>query len=438
MSGSVSKCLRGSGDEGLPLILQLLEDEISTGPVPQEEASHSRTVSNGVAMLLGNWPGYLTSACVSAAAITVLTTIMIVTPIVTITMLHNNMRSEMEIGREPEIPGIETHRHYQKEQDKMTYKGTKAFDYDIFNLTELQNISSFEVARKNISAPVVPTPAQQNVFFVTTTDSLSTCHLCAVESAAKIASNYNIYTIMLSIDNTKPNIKSHKRFERLSNLYPNIKLFRSEGDKYFHDSPLRGILQQNNIPLSLVQSAARILTLWRYGGITYDPNLITLDNTSRRSYPVPSGDNVMISTDGGNVMSVRSQCQAFLYDMMTSVTLLYAKHHEIYDLSNNDVIKYTVKNVCYNASRAPKPDTLLQEEPYKNCKGVTDMPHHMICRRAEERKTGNSDCVWALCNGKNPYVRKHLCPVSYREHTLKEAYTFKVTRAHKLRHKHFH
>jgi hypothetical protein len=438
MSGSVCKCARDLEDEGLPLILQLFEEEISTGPVRKEEASHSQRVSNGAAMLLGSWPEYLTSACISAAALTVLTTIMIATPIVTITMLDNNMRSELELGRELELPGIETHCHYEKEADKMTNKGVKASDYDILNLIGLQNISSFEVVRKNINATDVSIPAQRNVFFVTATDNLSTRHLCAVESAARIASNYHIFIITLSINNTKANIKSYKRFEKLSNLYPNIKLLRFKGEEYFHDSPMRGILQHNNIPLSLVEFAARILTLWRYGGITYDLDLITVDNTSRRPYPVPSGDNVMISTDGGNVMSVRSQCQAFLYDMMTSLTLLYAKRHENCDVSSNDVIKHTLKTVCYNASKALEPDTLLQEEPYTNCKGVSGMPHHTICRRAEQRTAGSSDCVWALCNVKNVYVGKHLCPISYRQYTLKEPYEFTRTATHKFRHKHFY
>jgi hypothetical protein len=253
-----------------------------------------------------------------------------------------------------------------------------------------------------------------------------------------MASNHTIYIITLSIHNTKFNIKSYKRLEKLSTSYPNIKTFYFTGERYFRDSPIKGILQHTNVPLSLVEFAARILTLWRYGGITYDLDLVTLANTSRRPYPFPSGDGVMISTDGGNVMSVGSECQAFLYDMMMSVSSLYAKHDENNDLSNDEVIQHTLKNVCYDVSTSLKPDALLQEEPDIYCKGVSDMPRHAICRAAEKSTAGNSDCVWALCNGKNAYSQKHLCPVSYRQYTLKGTSQLKTTWSHKFRHKHFY
>lgn len=432
MSGSTRKCPRFLGDERLPLILQLLEEEISTGPVPVDELSHSERVSNGAAILLGRWPGYITSACVSAAVITVLTTIMIITPTVTITMSDNNVRSELEINTGHELLGTETHCHYQKERDEMMNNGIRASDYDAFHITGLQNLSSFEAVRNNNRIP-----AQRRVFFVTS-ESVSTCQLCAVESAAKTASNYDIYIIALSINNTTANTKSYKRFEKLSNLYPNIKFFRFKGYKYFYDSPMTDILRHSNIPLPFVTFAARILTLWRYGGIAYDLDLITLDNTSTETYPFPSGDNIMISTEGAHFMSVRSQCQAFLYDMMMSVNALFAQHHGTSDLSTNNVLERTLKNVCYNASETLKSGTLLREESYKNCEGISVMPHHVICRNAGERTAGNSDCVWALCNGKNVHIRKHLCPVSYRQFTVKDTSQFKRIGTHRIRHKHLY
>jgi hypothetical protein len=359
---------------------------------------------------------------------------MIATPIVTLTMLDNSMTYELEIGIEAEFLVTETRCRYQKVQHKIITKTVKSTDYDISNLIGLQNTSSFEVLRKNISATDVQTPAQRKVFFVITTDNLSARHLCAIESAAKMASNYYIYIITLSISNTKANIKSYKPLEKLSNLYPNIEIFRFTGKKYFRDSPITDILQHSDISLSLVEFAARILTLWRYGGITYDLDLITLDNTSRRPYPFPSGDGVMISTDNGSVMSASSQCQAFLYEMMMSVVSLYAKHHENSNLSNDDVIRHTLKNVFNSTSMDLKPDTWLQEGLYNNCKGVSDMPRHKICRRVKKSTAGNSDCVWALCNEKNVHVQKHLCPVSYRQYTLKGTSQLKTTWSHKFRH----
>jgi hypothetical protein len=440
MSGSESGMSKDPTEERFPLLLQLLEEERLPKLEPGKEISRYKRVNVGVAMLLGRWPGYITAGCIFAAVLSIVTvlTIIMITTVLINTMLDSNMAHELVTSKESALPGIETPCDYQQEQ-KVPNKSRTASRYNTLNLTGVQSPSSLEGTRENISVMDTPISPHHTVFFVKTDGILSPQHLCAVESAAKVMSNYKFYLIILSTNNTKTNIKSNKRFNELLNSNPNIKLFNLKDDKYFHDSPIRGILHKSNFSPSLIAFAARILTLWRYGGITYDLDLVTLDNNaSRGTYPIPSDDDVMISRDSGAVMSVRLQCHAFLYHMMMSLTSLYANQYESCDMpvSSNNVIHHALKNFCYNASKKFESTTVSQEEPYKICKGISALPDSMICRKTEERMSANSNCVWASSNGRNLHFREHLCPVSYRQYTSKEISKIKRITSHKIRHKH--
>lgn len=421
MSGSVSERSKDPAEESFPLLLQILEEERLPEHGRGKETSRYKRVNVGVAMLMGRWPEYVTEGCIFAAVLSIVTilTITMIATVLIITMLHSNTTHELVTRRESALLGTETPCDYQQEQ-KLLNKSTKASSYNIFNLIGMQSPSSLEGPRKKISVTGMPISTNHKVFFVKTDYILSPHHLCAVESAAKFMSNYKFYLIILSTNNTKTNPKSDKRFNELLNSYPNLKQFHLKDDKYFHDSPIGSILHTSNFSPSLIVFAARILTLWRYGGITYDLNLVTLDNNpSRATYPIPSDDDIMISRDSGTVMSVRLQCHAFLYHMMMSLTSLNANQYKCRGtpISSNNVIHHALKNFCYNTGKKSESTIVSQEEPHKICKGISAMPHSMICTQPEERMSANSKCVWASSNERNLHFREHLCPVAYRQYT---------------------
>jgi len=431
MSDPVSVISKDSMEERFPLLLQLSEG----GPLeaqPWEEPSRSKRVNSGVAMLLGRWPEYMTTGCISAAilsAVTVITVTMITT-ILIITMLDLNMAHELVTSRQSPVAC-----EYQHEEERTMNKNAEISHYSVSNLTGLQPVSSLETDADAISVVDLLISAQRKVFFVTTDTALLPRHQCTIESAAKVMPNYIFYVIILSTNNTKTNRKLDKHFNELSHLYKNIKPFRLKGDRYFYDSPIRNILHRGNFPPPLIVFAARILTLWRYGGITHDLDLITLGDTSRDTYPIPSDDDVMISTDGGNVMSVTLQCHTFLYDVMRALNLLCAKQHETCDISSDDVINHALKKFCYNASKKFKPTDQFQKKSYKICKGISAMPRYMICRKAEERMSKNKSCFWASSIGRHLHFREHLCPVSHRWYTSKEKSKLKKRIQRKKEHK---
>jgi hypothetical protein len=433
-SDSVSGMLKEPTEGRFPLLLQLLEEEKLSEPKTRKETSRNKRVNAGVAMLLGRWPEHIAAGSILAvvlSVVTVLTAVMSATVLIA-TMLGSNVALELVTTRQPALLGTDTPCYHQQEQ-KILGESRKASKCDTLHLIGVQSPSSLEGTRQNISVMEMPESTQHKVFFVKTDDIiLSPQHLCAVESAARVMSNYSFYLMILSTNNTKTKIKSDQHFNGLLNSNPNIKLIHLNADKYFQGSPMRGILHKSNFSPSLTAFAARILTLWRYGGITYDLDLVTLDNSaSRGTYPMPSDDDIIISRDSGTVMSVRLQCHAFLYHVMMSLTSLYANHYNRRDMpvSSSNVIHHALKHFCHNANKKSRSTAVSQEKPHKICKGISVLPPSMICRKPEERMSANSNCVWASSNGRSLHFREHLCPVSYRQLTSKKPSNIK-----KLRH----
>ncbi|PSN33274.1 hypothetical protein C0J52_21089 [Blattella germanica] len=250
-----------------------------------------------------------------------------------------------------------------------------------------------------------------NVFFLTTEKLLSPYHVCSIESAARAKPNLTFYLIILSShDKKKPN--SDKRFDQLSGIYKNIKLYHLMGEKYFYDSPIRDIFENNKFEQSIITFAARILTLWRYGGITFDMSLITTNNISSETYPIPKDNSVMLSDSEGTVMSVRMQCQALLFEFLKTLAAFHKS--EKYVITKEDIIETALNSFCYNI-------TMKKESPrLPICKGVSVMPNDLICNKISETALLNTKCIWSSVNGSSLYIRQQLCPVAYHSHTSEE------------------
>jgi hypothetical protein len=435
MYGSYPKYNKNLDEERLPLFLQTYEEERPSEPETHQKSGRSKNICNGMTMIIARWPGYITGACICVALFLLLLSIAVFT-LLLISTTKSNVARDLVTKRESALLDIETHCHYQHEEHRRLKKLIRVSNYNSYNPIGFQTTSSFETERNDISTADLSVSEEHKVFFVTANDILSSRQLCAIESAARIMSNYNIYVIIILINGTQVNRVSDKRFDGLLNLYPNVKLFRLKGDKYFHESPMRDILHNSNFSSSLIEFAARVLTLWRYGGITYDLDLITLDNTPKRTYPIPNDGNVMISNDDGAVMSAAFQCHEYLYKVTRSLTSFYGKQHGSCHLSSKDVIKCALKKMCYDANKKFQPGTRLHKKYSKKCKGISAMPHYMICKQGEET---NNNCIWASSNATSHHFRKKLCPVSY-QHTSKQTSKTKRITPYQMKHiyKYFH
>jgi hypothetical protein len=412
--GSPSQQKTSWREERLPFIREMYAEYFPSKDESSNISGRSMNICNGKRMILYHWQVGTTVLYVTLGIALIL--MVAVTLFILHVLVSNNSTSHKLVTKtESKVLELETYCDYQHAEDETLNKLRRTRSESIFNSVEFQHTSAFETERSDTSYADLSTSTEHNVFFVTADDMLLSHQLCAVESAARIMSNYKLYVIILSINNTDISTVSDKRFEQLLNKYPKVKVFRLKGDRYFYDSPIRDILHKSNFSSSLILFAARVLTLWRYGGITYDLDLITLDST--RMYPIPEEGSIMISGNGGAVMSARRKCHPFLYNITTSMTSLYGKRHGSCHLCSKDVLKYALKKFCYNGNKKSRRGTHIRKRYSDNCNGISDLPHCTICNENED---SNTKCIWTSSTARSYRFRKNICPLSYRKYTPEE------------------
>jgi hypothetical protein len=397
------------GGKTLPFIMNMHEED-----VPLEDGSKGwsrRKKTNGITLILASWPKYITIICMCLAVIFILA-VLIMFIVLAVSRFRNRTADVSERNTEPDFLNIDAHCNYQYEEDRTLGRHRRGRN-NIFDSVRFHQ-PSFGSPKKHIDVGDLSIPAEHKVFLIAGNENLPSLKLCAIESAAKFMKNHNFYLIILSMNNTASNTVSDRRLDQLITLHPNVKVFRLNGDEYFHGSPLRGILHKSELPLSLLVFAARVLTLWRYGGITYDLDLITHANTGSRAYPFPDDASVMISEDG-DAMSTSLQCHTFLYTVMISLTSMYRRRQGSQDASNSVVLEHAMDKFC-DSSDESESDTKGNEKAFDICRGITTMPTCMICKNGEQRDT---DCMWIVGDAASRLETKGICPISYRKHKPK-------------------
>ncbi|XP_051161558.1 lactosylceramide 4-alpha-galactosyltransferase-like isoform X2 [Leptopilina boulardi] len=101
---------------------------------------------------------------------------------------------------------------------------------------------------------------------------------CAVESAALMNPNMNVYLLYLC--GSKISKSADIMIQQLRS-YKNIKIQRIHIDKYMKNTPLekwyaRGILKTSKWPINHMSDIMRYLTLWKYGGIYMDLDVVVI------------------------------------------------------------------------------------------------------------------------------------------------------------------
>jgi hypothetical protein len=398
-------------EERFPFLKEMHDEDIPAKPGKNKKSDRNRNILKGTTRIMGSWPTDITVMCI-CFAIAIILTVITALAVLLILLSHKNTSQELVAKTESKVLELETRCDYQEAEDELN-KLRRTRSNNIFNFVGFKYKSSFETERSDIINADTSISTEHKVFFVAA-DDISSHQLCAIESAVRVMSNYDLYVIILSINNTDINTVSDKSFDKLLNTYPKIKVFRLKGDRYFYDSPMRDILHNSNFSSSLIAFAARVLTLWRYGGITYDADLITLDNNCSRNYRIPEDNNIMISRDGGNVMIAAHKCHSFLHNLMTSITSLYGKRHGSHNICSKDVLRYVLKKFCYDGNRRSRAGTRIRNRYSNNCDEISAVPQSMICNEHEE---SNTTCIWMSSTAKCRQFRK-LCPVSYRQHMM--------------------
>ncbi|XP_076649313.1 lactosylceramide 4-alpha-galactosyltransferase-like [Halictus rubicundus] len=106
---------------------------------------------------------------------------------------------------------------------------------------------------------------------------------CAVESAAKMNPSMNVYLLFLSQSGISN--RSKEMFNQLQK-YPNIKIRRIFADEYVKRTPLDewykdDVLKKSRWPRSHMSDILRYLTLWKFGGIYLDLDVVVTTSLER-------------------------------------------------------------------------------------------------------------------------------------------------------------
>lgn len=152
------------------------------------------------------------------------------------------------------------------------------------NTSESNDINCYDNLTSNTLQEFrLPVAYDTSIFFLETScHSVPGVHLtprqaCAVESAAKMNPDSEVYVLFPSpiVDNASVSSPSvHQLFK-----YPNVKLRHVTMETYFQDTPLEawyksGMLRTSHWPRSHASDILRYLTLWKFGGIYLDLDVV--------------------------------------------------------------------------------------------------------------------------------------------------------------------
>lgn len=127
-----------------------------------------------------------------------------------------------------------------------------------------------------------PTPGR-NIFFHETSCFgeeglvLNSRQACAVESAARMNPTMTVY--LLFVSKSEFSNSTREIIRHLLINYRNIKIRHIYPDRYVKDTPLEawytsGALKKSHWPISHMSDMLRYLTLWKYGGIYLDLDVV--------------------------------------------------------------------------------------------------------------------------------------------------------------------
>ncbi|KAL1497875.1 hypothetical protein ABEB36_008761 [Hypothenemus hampei] len=111
---------------------------------------------------------------------------------------------------------------------------------------------------------------------------------CAVESAARMNPDHEVYLLYASPGKFVFENSESDRFIQELMKYSNVNIFHVDLSEYFKGSPIEdlwanGKLRQSKYAQSHTSDALRFLTLWKYGGIYLDLDVIVIKNLNQLS-----------------------------------------------------------------------------------------------------------------------------------------------------------
>ncbi|KAF2901170.1 hypothetical protein ILUMI_05017 [Ignelater luminosus] len=110
---------------------------------------------------------------------------------------------------------------------------------------------------------------------------ISSRQACAVESAARMNPNFDVYLLYTSPGIIKYEDTTSDKFLKALLTYKNLKIYHLDFERYTKDTPLEdlyksGQLESSSYAPSHASDVLRYLSLWKYGGIYLDLDVIVI------------------------------------------------------------------------------------------------------------------------------------------------------------------
>lgn len=163
-------------------------------------------------------------------------------------------------------------------------------------IIKIKIINKIQCYSNTLNLPTLPEisddepPKGKSIFFHETSCksaennriTITTRQACAIESAAILNPNYSIYVLYTSPGALKLQInnKNDKILQQLMS-YKNVKFKYLNFNKYLKGTPVEELhnnllIESSNFAISHASDVLRYLTLWRYGGIYLDLDVVLL------------------------------------------------------------------------------------------------------------------------------------------------------------------
>ncbi|XP_067005128.2 uncharacterized protein [Anabrus simplex] len=410
-------------EERFPLLLLLLEDGSKLkGSGQDDEPSRFRSVARGAASLMSRWPCHILSVVLIALVIAVISLVTLLIMTIMSSLITGqqgvhvywkptfhpplNIRSLGESCQDYIIN--ENRTSYNHVSSSSSSSGFKTVDF----VPSVLSNTTTSPANTTVVTPFsthMHEAKQHRIFFVyIDAENISSHHVCSIESAAKLNPNMTCYIMIIhKTEWLSPTVKN-KNLTSLAEVYNNIRLINVNGEDYFATSPLYGLWKHCKENTSVIKFAARVITLWQYGGINYDFEVLTLNQTAAEFLINSDEETAMMDMKQGLIMSVRQLCHAFLYELMKMLsTLTYSLTNEK-EFSVGKVIAQTLVQFC-NSGKV----TFLNDSISVNytCHGIKKIPDEMFCHNYSE----NNDCLWTTAElPRNSSCMRNTCPTSLK------------------------
>ncbi|XP_030760933.1 lactosylceramide 4-alpha-galactosyltransferase-like [Sitophilus oryzae] len=110
---------------------------------------------------------------------------------------------------------------------------------------------------------------------------ISTRQACAVESAARMNPNMDVYVLYASTGGFREGNEESDRYLKLLKSYPNLHILHFDVQRFVKNTPVEtlwtsGLMNQSHYPMVHTSDILRLLVLWRYGGIYLDLDVVVL------------------------------------------------------------------------------------------------------------------------------------------------------------------